>query len=65
MQNKNRNGNRHGGRVERSEKSLAESVREFHDTTRALVQLAFYLLLSSLSFGVVLVGAYRFRVWLG
>lgn len=65
QQQKNRKGRRNGRRVNGDTKSFAARVRELHDTTRELIQLAFYLLLSGLSFGMVLVGAWRIRFWLG
>lgn len=46
-------------------RSLAMSIREWHATLRELVQLSVFLLLSGISLGVVLVGAFRLRMWLG
>lgn len=54
---------RYGDRVKKQPASAR--IREFHDTVRESVQLAFYLVLSGLSLGMVLVGAWQIRFWLG
>lgn len=66
MQRKNRKGKRNGRRVDEDKVRFCDRVRELHDTTRELVQLFFYLILSGLSLGMVLVGAWQIRLhWLG
>jgi len=45
--------------------SLAAKVHALHTTLRELVQLGIFLLLSGISIGVLLVGAFRVRFWLG
>jgi len=66
MQQRKRYGNRQGRRVKSKNQSrLTARIRDLHDATRELVQLGFYLILSGLSLGMVLVGASRIRFWLG
>ncbi|TWT37449.1 hypothetical protein KOR34_24000 [Posidoniimonas corsicana] len=65
MPKKKSKGKRDGERVSKVSE-YAVRIREVHDTVRELVQLFFYLILSGLSLGMVLVGAWRIRLhWLG
>ena len=63
---KKRIGKRQGRRVrDGSVAQFTAAVREFREAIHELVQLAFYLVLSSICLAVAVVGAVRLRLWLG
>ena len=48
-----------------SEKTLATHLKEWRETISELIAISFMLLLTGISLGIVLVGAFRLRMWLG